>query len=242
MAIYVILPAGGVGKRFGADKPKQFLELAGAPIIIRTIQRLISFGYIDRFIIAMHPDWHDHFNNLLNEFAIPTESFSIVDGGKERANSIENAIAAISHPQDDDIVVIHDAIRPFVEKQVVWECIEAAREFGAANAGVPAADTMLFSERGEFVESVPERSYLFNGQTPDVIRLKEFIRAIEILTEDQKMINMGTVGITMNAKIPVKIVRSNATNIKITTPEELILAEAIAQHLDSNSAVNGKGQ
>jgi 2-C-methyl-D-erythritol 4-phosphate cytidylyltransferase len=235
MAIYVILPAGGVGKRFGADKPKQFLELAGQPIIIRTIKTLISFGFLDYFIVAMHPDWQEYFTDLLTEFAIPTDNFSIVDGGKERPHSIENALAAISNPQDDDILVIHDAIRPFVEKQVMWDCIEAAREFGASNAGVPAADTMLFSESGAFVESVPERRFLFNGQTPDVIRLKEFIRAIEILTPEQKKINMGTVGITMNAQIPVKIIPSNASNIKITTPEELIVAEAMARHLDSKT-------
>jgi 2-C-methyl-D-erythritol 4-phosphate cytidylyltransferase len=235
MAIYVILPAGGVGKRFGADMPKQFLELAGQPIIIRTIKALVSFGFVDHFIVAMHPDWQEYFGNLLAEFAIPIDNFSVVDGGKERAHSIEHALAAISNPQDDDILVIHDAIRPFVEKQVTWDCIEAARQFGASNAAVPAADTMLYSASGAFVESVPERSHLFNGQTPDVIRLKEFIRAIEMLTPEQKKINMGTVGITMNANIPVKIVRSNATNIKITTPEELIVAEAIARQMDSET-------
>jgi 2-C-methyl-D-erythritol 4-phosphate cytidylyltransferase len=298
----MILPAGGSGLRFGAEVPKQFMDLNGVPIIIRTLQKVQSFGFVDYFIVALNPYYRELFQEQLDRFSIDQSRLLITDGGKERAHSIENAMEVIakivedrdnspafesestltdpktstvpdpklqpnsaspqdisnisstapnsalqnsnpadqseysvstsSNPNDanDDVVMIHDAVRPFLLKEVAWECVVEARKYGASNAGVAAADTMLYSEDGEFVQNVPERSYLYYGQTPDVIRLKDFQRAMSILTDDQKQINMGTIGITLNAGIKTKLVHSSRQNMKITTQDEVIMAEAIARN------------
>jgi 2-C-methyl-D-erythritol 4-phosphate cytidylyltransferase len=254
----MIIPAGGSGKRFGGELPKQFLDLAGVPIIIRTLQRVMSFEFIDQFIIAVHSDFKQLLEQQMQKFAIDQSKIVLVDGGLERANSIDNAMAVIPESPavgvsetgeqsaagdaatesvggEDDIIMIHDAVRPFIEKEVAWECVKAAQKHGASNAAVPAADTMLHSVDGQLVDKIPERSHLFHGQTPDVIRLKDFRRAMEILTPEQKQINMGTVGIVVNAGIKVKIVPSLASNFKITTPEQIVLAEAIVQAQGANN-------
>lgn len=237
--VYCVLLAGGVGSRMKtANIPKQFLKINNVPVIIQTIKNISQYRIIDKIIIAMHPNWHDYFNELTEEFKVDMMNIIITDGGGERIDSIENALTAIKEHKDScdesidpkDVVIIHDAVRPFVEEVVINECVSKAREYGAALATTPAADTMLYSEGGEFVEEIPVRSYLYNGQAPDAIRLLDFLKALNSLTPEQRSSNFGTVQISKLGGLKVYMVPSTSKNMKITQDSDLIIANAILEN------------
>jgi 2-C-methyl-D-erythritol 4-phosphate cytidylyltransferase len=231
--IYCVLLAGGTGKRMkNAKLPKQFLDLKGKPVIIRTIERVQQFSFIDQIIIAIHPDWKDYLDELLEKYQIEKESITVVDGGKERINSIVNSMAAISQStiSEDDVVIIHDAVRPFVSEPVMSQCVDAARAHGAALATIPAQDTMLYSAEGIMVEDIPIRAHLFNGQAPDAIRLKEFSEIVNNLTPENIASNFGTVQLSRLGGLNIVMVPSSSRNIKITTDEDLELAQLLVEY------------
>jgi 2-C-methyl-D-erythritol 4-phosphate cytidylyltransferase len=234
---YFCILAGGSGTRLKTAKsPKQFIELRGVPIIIRTIRGALTFG-VDEIIVAINPAYREFFVELLAKFDVDSDRIAIVDGGGERIDSIYNAVEYIrvtnEHIHECSVILIHDAVRPFVKKSVVTECIENARKFGASITGVPAYDTMIYSENGETVESIPLRSALFHAQTPDAIRLPEFIKTLQSLTPDEKLSLTGTVHLSMRAGLKVAITHSDSSNMKITTDSDLLIADGILQGLEN---------
>lgn len=228
--VYCALLAGGTGKRMkSANIPKQFLDLNGKPVIIRTIENVQKFSFIDEVIIAMHRDWHEYFAELLQTYQndIDIDSLVIVDGGDERIDSIQNSVDCIKDPQSNDIIIIHDAVRPFIEENVMKDCVDKALIYGASLATIPAQDTMLYSQNGELVEDIPVRAHLFNGQSPDAIRLVDFINALNSLTDEQRKSNFGTVQISRLGGLKVYMVESSALNMKITTDSDLEIARML---------------
>ncbi|MDR1034057.1 MAG: D-ribitol-5-phosphate cytidylyltransferase [Bifidobacteriaceae bacterium] len=242
---YFCILAGGSGTRLKTAKlPKQFIELSGVPIIIRTIRGALTFD-VDEIIVAINPAYREFFVELLAKFEVVTDKIATVDGGGERIDSIYNAVGYITatneHIHSDSVILIHDAVRPFVKKSVVAECIENARKFGASITGVPAYDTMVYSENGETVESIPLRSALFHAQTPDAVRLPEFIKTLQSLTADEKETLTGTVHLSMRAGLKVAIAKSDSSNMKITTDSDLAVADGILQSLENGGANEAVG-
>jgi 2-C-methyl-D-erythritol 4-phosphate cytidylyltransferase len=227
MKAYCVILAGGVGRRMGGEIPKQFLPVAGKPIIIWTICRVLECREFDGVVVAIHPDWELAFREMLKKAEIESDKIILTHGGKERNDSIQNAISAI-HGQggvgDDDVVVIHDAVRPFVTVDILERSISAAAEYGACVATIPAIDTMLKVEDGVVV-SVPQRASLYHGQAPDSARILLLERALASLTQDERRTITGTAQILVVKGIPVKAIAGDTRNMKITTPSDMELAE-----------------
>ncbi|MEG0291416.1 MAG: 2-C-methyl-D-erythritol 4-phosphate cytidylyltransferase [Anaerovoracaceae bacterium] len=230
--VYGVILASGVGKRMGADIPKQYLEVCGKPIILYTITSMLKCKRIDYIYIAVSAPYVDYIKKLTREnFSdFDNKKFKIVVGGKERIDTINNVTNAILDQNtitDDDVIIFHDAVRPFVSKQILEDSIDGAREKGATVAGTKAVDTMLFSIDGIEVNSIPDRSTLFHGQAPDSFRLNYFLELRDNLTEEQKSKITGTSQFCTYNNKPIYLIQGDDLNFKITTVADLERAETI---------------
>ncbi|MGN1382004.1 MAG: 2-C-methyl-D-erythritol 4-phosphate cytidylyltransferase, partial [Eubacterium sp.] len=186
MTTYAAILAGGVGNRMhSATIPKQFLQLGDRPIIIWTIQKLVRSHAFDYIYVAIHPDWKSYLQELITNWNVDASSLTVIDGGKERLDSIENVIDAIyaEHSvEPEDKILIHDAVRPFITRSIINDSLEALNQHPAVVAAIPATDTMLWIENGDQVDSMPDRSKLYNGQAPDSFRLPVLEKSLKELT------------------------------------------------------------
>lgn len=229
---YGVILAGGSGSRMkGIDIPKQYYEINGKPIIIYTLKTFIDIECFDYIYIAVNDEYIQYVNSILEKF-IDKENISkitIVNGGNERIDSIHNVIEAIdeNNINDEDIIVIHDAVRPFISKKIILDNIECAKKYGATVTSVPVNDTILLSTDGDYVDRIPIRKTLFHGQSPDSFNLKTFIELESKLTDEQKEIITGTSQVCTLNDYPIKMIEGNTANFKITTDADLDLAEYI---------------
>ena len=229
----ITILAGGTGKRMGNVKlPKQFLEICGIPVIVLTIRNILAYALFDQMTIVIHPEWKDYLAELLTNYSIDTTKIAFVDGGQERIESIENGLdyLKISGAEDDDIVVIHDAVRPFASKTLFANAIAETEKYGATVAIVPAKDTMIVSENG-IATDMPDRTKLFHGQAPDSFKFKIIYDALMSLTPEEKKTITGTAQICQKKGIVIHTFLGEENNIKITTIEDMFLAKAIYEEL-----------
>lgn len=229
--IFGSILAGGTGARMDKHNiPKQFIDLCGKPVIIHTIERMLEIKEFEYLYIAIHPDYKDYLQNILKTFNLSDNSrIIIINGGKERIDSVQNVINAayeFNH-NDNDIIVLHDAVRPFTSVEILKDCIKAAQEYGATIATIPAVDTMLVSKDGEFLNEVPDRKTILHGQAPDGFKLGVLKKAIEELTPQERSYITGTAQICCVKGYPVKVIKGDVKNMKITVEQDLILAEKI---------------
>ncbi len=223
---YAIIVAGGCGNRIkDIDIPKQFYEINGIAIIIYSLKKLLSIDMFDKIYIAVNEDYYHHTENLLEKF-IPKEKLNdikLLIGGEERIDSIHNALEEIKKEElnDDDIVVIHDAVRPFVSKKILIDNINGAKKYGAVVTAVAATDTMLISNDQEKVTSIPQRETVYKEQTPTSVNLKKLIELENNLTKEEKSKITGTAQIFIYNNCDIKIVNGSDSNFKITTKEDL---------------------
>ncbi|MBR4375914.1 MAG: 2-C-methyl-D-erythritol 4-phosphate cytidylyltransferase [Spirochaetia bacterium] len=229
----ITILAGGTGKRMGNVKlPKQFLEICGIPVIVLTIRNILASELFDQMVVVFHPEWREYLAELLKNYNIDTSRIAFVRGGQERIESIENALDFLkgSGTSDDDIVVIHDAVRPFASKALFTNAIAETQKYGATVAIVPAKDTMIFSENG-IATDMPDRTRLFHGQAPDSFTFKTIYDALKSLTPEEKAVITGTAQICQKKGIVIHTFLGEENNIKITTIEDMFLAKAIYEEL-----------
>ena len=229
---YGVILASGSGTRMKTISiPKQYYEIEGKPIIIYTLLSMLEADIFDKIYLAIHKDYLEMVENYLHQF-IPQEDSDkivIVFGGKERIDTIHNVIDAISKNSIsmDDVVVIHDAVRPFVTKKILEDSVSGARKYGAVVASMPAEDTMLISSDGEIIDTIPNRKTLYKGQAPDSFRLKTLIELETKLSDDDKKIITGTSQICTLNNYPMHLIKGDAINFKITTDGDLEIAKNI---------------
>ena len=229
MKNFAVILAGGIGKRIGLDIPKQFIKLSDTPIIILTIQKIISMDVFDKIFIAIHPHWREYLLKILKDYQIDSHKIVLVNGGAERLDSIVNVVSELmkySVSSEQDIVVVCDAVRPFVSREILLNSIKMSRLHGACVCTLPAVDTMLFVENN-IVTQVPPRQNIFHGQAPDSFKISILYKALNSLTEEEKKIITGTAQICVLKHIPVYTIPGDIRNIKITTPEDIKIAENI---------------
>ncbi len=231
---YAAILAGGVGSRIkSASIPKQFIEIDGDPVIYYTMLSILKPKLFDKIYIAAHKDWIGFIDALVrSDFSRDADKIRVIEGGKERMDSIMNVVSVIGSDCDissEDIIVIHDAARPFVGKNILRDSINAASEYGACVAGLAAADTMLYSDGGAFVDDIPPRKKIFHGQSPDSFRLKLFIEMLNNLSEEQRANITGTSQICTLNNHKLHLIKGDAMNFKITTDFDLFIAEQVAK-------------
>jgi 2-C-methyl-D-erythritol 4-phosphate cytidylyltransferase len=223
MTYQVILPAAGQGKRMGAGKNKLLLELNGIPVLIHTLRVFEQDEACSGIVLAIHPQDKREFQALLTRYNVK-KVINLVPGGKERQDSIYNALNSV---ETDGIILVHDAARPFTLKEHIHRLTEMAAEAGAAILGVPAKDTMKKIIDGVVVETV-ERSSLWAVQTPQAFRISLLKEAYEKADKDH-FLGTDDASLVERLHYPVAMVEGDYDNIKLTTPEDLFFAEAILE-------------
>lgn len=242
--IFGSILAGGTGSRMNNHSiPKQFIELCGKPIIVHTIERMLEVKEFDCLYIAIHPTYEEYLEDILKKYHLNNNTkIIIIHGGKERIDSVQNVVNAVYavNQNEDDIIVLHDAVRPFISKSILKNSIITASKYGACVAVVPAVDTIYFYNSKELID-FPERAKLCNGQTPDSFKLGILKNSIEKLTIEERSIITGTVQICSSKGYSIKTIMGDYKNIKITTENDLLFAEAILKNEEKNESLCTNG-
>lgn len=231
--IFAAILAGGIGSRMGGtDTPKQFLTLGNKPVIIHTIEKFVINENIDKTIVLIPKNFINHTNNLINEFIGDNEDIIVIEGGETRNDTLMNSIRYIDENfgiDDDSIILTHDSVRPFVTHRIIKDNIDAAKRYGACDTVIPATDTIVESINGKTIESIPVRDYYYQGQTPQSFNIKKLFNLINSLTEEETNILTDACKIFTLKDEDVYLVNGEVTNIKITYPYDLKLANTILE-------------
>jgi len=211
-----------VGKRYGAEIPKQYTELAGMPVIIRTLQNFEKCDEIDGIILSINNDWRGFLEKAFKKWGI-TKVIEIVKGGPERQNSIFNAFKTDTF-KSAEIVLVHDAVRPFASVELLKSVVAAAREFGAAIPALTPKETTKQVDRNNMVVRTYERKFLKSVQTPQGFRKDMLLKSYEKVAQ-KNFIGTDDASVVEFAGFPVKIIDGIEENIKLTTPLDKEFAE-----------------
>ncbi|MBQ9983253.1 MAG: 2-C-methyl-D-erythritol 4-phosphate cytidylyltransferase [Lachnospiraceae bacterium] len=229
--VYGVILAGGVGTRMGnVEKPKQFMELGGKPIIVHTIEKFVMNGEFCGILVLTPKQWMKHTEDLIRKYVTKDERVKVIEGGATRNETIMNAIAYIDGQGDLDeetIIVTHDSVRPFLTHRIIEENIRYAREYGACDTVIPATDTIVESMDNQLISNIPDRSKMYQGQTPQSFRAKHLKDIYESLTKEEKEILTDACKILVIKGEKVHLVDGEESNIKITYPYDLRVAEAL---------------
>ena len=231
--IFAVILAGGIGSRMGGtDTPKQFLDLGGKPVIIHTIEKFAINSHIDEIIVLTPKSFISHTKHLIREHISCDLNISVIEGGDTRNDTIMNSIEFIEKRydiDDDSIIITHDAVRPFLTHRIIEDNIKAAKKYGACDTIVPATDTIVESVDGVCVENIPVRDNYYQGQTPQSFKINKLSSLIRSLTEAEKNILTDACKIFTIKGEDVYLVGGEVTNIKITYPYDLKLANTILE-------------
>lgn len=226
--IGLLVMAAGRGTRMGEDKNKLFLLLGGVPVIIHTLRNLqagmenLNVPY--SLVLVVHPEEQEIMKTLLGEYHIQRGKYTVVNGGKDRQQSVFFGLEALE--EEVNIVFIHDGARPFVTLAVLQNCLNSVRETGTACVGVPVKDTIKQVATDRTVEKTIPRENLWQVQTPQAFRRDIIVAAHEKAIASAYM-GTDDASLVEHLDLPVRMVQGGYTNLKITTPEDLQIAEAI---------------
>lgn len=236
--IFGAILAGGIGSRMKiADMPKQFLPLKEKPIIIHTLEKFILNERFDKIYVGVHPNWLLHMEDLLKKYDLKSDRVKVLPGGKDRTETILNVIAAIKSDFDvanfsDHILVTHDSVRPFVTNRIINDNIDAAIKFGACDTVVNSVDTIVVSENSDTIKTIPQRDQMYLGQTPQSFNLELITKLYSELKVDEKNILTDACKVCVLKGIPVKLVRGEYSNFKITTITDYKMAQSMLGGLE----------
>lgn len=227
MHVAAIIAAGGRGVRLGADRPKQFLDIGGRSILEMSIAALAASARVNEIVVALPQDHLEAQAKALK--GLVTTPITFVAGGARRQDSVANAVARAS--KHTDVIVIHDAARPFVPAEVISRAIDGAHTYGAVVAAIPVRDTVkqagdANADGSRLIRTTISRDTIFLAQTPQAFRRDVLTRAIaegagiDVTDEAMLVERLG---------VPVHVIEGDARNIKVTTPEDLAAARAAVQ-------------
>ena len=236
MKVVVIIPAAGLGTRMAPasdarnKRPtasKQFSEIGGTPILIHTLRKFAASPEVAEIYVALRANEMAGFQTRLKaDKELSGKKIELVEGGEHRQQSVAHAIDAV-RAAGDDIVLVHDAVRPFVTEEIIHDVIEAAQKYGAAIAGMPAVDTIKQVERtseGAVITATVPRERVVMAQTPQGFRYRVLKQAFDEATADG-FLGTDEASLVERSGHEVAVVMGSPRNIKITTPADMELAE-----------------
>jgi 2-C-methyl-D-erythritol 4-phosphate cytidylyltransferase len=244
MQVFAILPAAGLGTRMASAQPKhpgeqggsqgvppkQFLSLGGVPILIHSLRAFASVPRVTHISVAVRKTEMERVQAQISEHGF-ADRVQVVEGGDTRQESVAHALAELK-AQDDDVVLVHDAVRPLIDAATIERTIDAVQEHGAAIVGVPAVDTIKQVERtahGALVTATIPRESIVYAQTPQGFRFGVLQSAFDEATADG-FVGTDEASVVERAGHPVAVVPGSAMNLKITQPGDLELAEFYLNH------------
>jgi 2-C-methyl-D-erythritol 4-phosphate cytidylyltransferase len=245
MKVIVVIPAAGLGTRMSPahaglkSKSKQFFELQGTPILVHTLRKFDESDRVSEIVVALRPNEREAFQSMISREKF-RKTIQIAEGGEHRQNSVANALRSL-HADADDIVLVHDAVRPFVDQDIIEAVIEGVEKYGAAIAGVPAVDTIKQVDRtadGAVVIATIPRERMVLAQTPQGFRYGNLKQAFDE-AEGDGFLGTDEASLIERAGGSVHVVMGSPRNIKITTPADLNLAEFYISQKDEQEVVAG---
>lgn len=223
MKIAAVIAGGGRGKRMGSKENKLFIEIGGTPLLLLTIKVFDSVDIIDEMVITVPADEIERTKALIEKHAAGKVA-RVIAGGPTRQSSVSNGIQALA--PDTDIVVIHDGARPFITKEIIMRAVGSLEGCKAVVVGMPVKDTIKTVDSSEVVVNTIDRNLLWQAQTPQVFDA-ELIKNAYVLAQKSGFEATDDASLVERTGERVKMIRGSYENIKVTTPEDIIIAEAI---------------
>lgn len=229
--VYGVVLAGGIGSRMGnVEKPKQFMNIGGKPIIVHTIEKFVLHPGFDKILVLTPKQWIKHTQDLIAKYVPNHEKIVVIEGGSTRNETIMNGINYIEKEfgmTEDTIIVTHDSVRPFVTHRILEENIKFAKEFAACDTVIAATDTIVESKDNKLITSIPDRSKMYQGQTPQSFKAKMLRDLYDSLSAQEKEILTDACKICVMKGQDVHLVDGEVYNIKVTYPYDIRVAESL---------------
>ena len=234
--IFGAILAGGTGSRMNiADMPKQFLQLGDKPIILHTLEKFLLCSQMDKIYIGVHPNWFMHMEDLIDKFVkLRKEDIIIVPGGEDRNSTIMNIVCNIEKnfgESEDNYIITHDSVRPFVTSRILKDNIEQVKLHKACDTVVGAIDTIVESVDGNVISGIPDRRRMYQGQTPQSFQIKLLKDLYNDLTQEEKQVLTDACKICVVRNIPVYLINGETSNLKITTVGDYRIAQAMVEEM-----------
>lgn len=226
--ITAIIPAAGYGTRMGSSRNKQFMMLCGKPVLIHTLEVFENAVEVSRIIVITREDEVEYARNLICEYSF-SKRITVISGGKERQNSVWNGLQKLT--DDCTMVVVHDGARPLLLPQILQQAIAEAKLSAGVVVGVPVKDTIKKVDKDGIIVSTPARAELWSVQTPQIFSKDILVKAYTDAL-DKGILATDDAALVERLGISVKMVKGSYENIKITTQEDLLFAEAILRGRD----------
>ncbi len=221
-----VVLAAGQGKRMGTSVQKQYIELEGKPLIYYALRTFQESEIIDAVVLVVGKGQVSYAENEIRLKYDFSKVRAIVEGGKERYDSVWKGLKAVDLKQEDSYIFIHDGARPFVDEGILRRGYETVERFRACVAGVPSKDTVKVADQDGFAVNTPERKYVWIIQTPQVFEKSLIMEAYARLMEEEHAdVTDDAMAVERMMKLPVKMFEGSYQNVKITTPEDLEIAK-----------------
>ena len=232
MNIAIILASGNGSRVIGSLIPKQFIEFNKKPIVIHTIDKFVFNKNIDAIIVSCHEEWINYLSEFIKNQYNTKKTIHIVKGGNSRNESVLNAFNFIKsnfNNDDEHIILTHDAVRMFVSDKIINENIELCKNYSVVDTAIPSTDTIFSSKDHSIIFEIPDRKYLYNGQTPQTLRFS----VLKNIEKDLRVHDTSDVCSLALAKgYEIKIANGDSNNFKITTDFDLLFAKKMVETND----------
>ena len=227
MKNYVILLAGGVGKRMGGDIPKQFMEVEGKPIIVYTLERFQCNPQVEKIVVVCIKDWIDHLHNLIQVYSLSKVTW-IIEGGATGHDSIRNGVFFLRDKiEPDDFIIVHDAVRPIIPQKAIDEVLRVAHDNGNASSSIACHPPIVYTEDFKSGIKDVDREHVMLTASPQAYRYSLALRCYERAEQEDKHNFTFTSSLLIYCGERIYFARGTTSNIKITQKEDLALFGAL---------------
>jgi 2-C-methyl-D-erythritol 4-phosphate cytidylyltransferase len=230
--VKALIFAGGAGRRMNSrSKPKQFLEMHGKPIIIYTLEHFEYHQDIDEIVVVCIKDWIEELRGLLNRYGI-TKVSTIIPGGDTGHDSIFFGLEAMKHTtKEDDIILIHDGVRPLINEELISQNIESVKKYGSAITSEPVRESVVQCIDGENISDVPPRNQMYVAKAPQSFHFGKIMSLYEMAQKDG-LKTIDSSHLCSIYEVPMHIVMSTKNNLKITEPADFYIYRALFEAME----------